>query len=221
MPAVQMYDLARAHIARGLNSGGVRILWNQFSTGSFVPMPYKAFETVFDQGWVKYDPFAEDCGPLYKLHRPDGKPIKRLSLSYKYAEENQVSFLHYPRIKSSLFQVSFKEIRYLHGMSALQSWLDFGSLVPANPAQYGCAKVASWNKSEVKFVTGVWVMFKYLPTHPQPCKRVTITGWMSVAHWNGHLFRIGETGDGIPDTDDIDERELANVAHDLTVQELD
>ena len=91
--------------------------------------------------------------------------------------------------------------------------------MPANPAQYGCAKVACWNKCEVKFVTGVWVMFKYLPLHPQPCKRVSITGWMSVAHWNGNLFRIGETGDGVPDIDD-DERELADIAHSLTLQEL-
>ena len=96
MPAVQMYDLARAHIARGLNSGGVRVLWNQFTTGPFIPMPYKGFDTVFDRGWIKYDPFAEDCGPMYTLHRPEGKPIKRTSLSYAYAEEHKVFSIHLP-----------------------------------------------------------------------------------------------------------------------------
>ena len=38
-------------------------------------------------------------------------------------------------------------------------------------------------------------MFKYQPSHPQPCKQIQIFGWMSVAHWNGSVFRVGEEGE--------------------------
>ena len=70
-------------------------------------------------------------------------------------------------------------------------------------------------------MTGVWVMFKYSPQHPQPCRRVRITGWMSVAHWNGTVFRLGETGDGVVDTDlTEDEQELAKLAHSLALEQL-
>ena len=117
--------------------------------------------------------------------------------------------------------MTFKEIRFLAGRKQLDAWLDFGSLVPSNPAQFGCAKCLSSSKSEVKFVTGVWVMFKYIPTHPQPCRRVQITGWMSVAHWNGTVYRLGETGDGVTDDLTEDDQELASLARSLALLEID
>ena len=43
-------------------------------------------------------------------------------------------------------------------------------------------------------MNAVWVCFKFNPTHTQPQKRLTLTGWMSTAHWNGKRFRSGEWG---------------------------
>ena len=57
-------------------------------------------------------------------------------------------------------------------------------------------------------------MFQFSPTQPQPCRRLRLIGWMSVAHWNGSEFRLGETGDGALDAEfeDDEEEELRNIA---------
>ena len=93
VPAVQFYDLARAHIARGLTAGGVRVLWNQFPTGSFVPLPYNAFRSVFADGWRKYNPFKPPVSQT--LARKEAKPKLKPSLSYAYSEEHKVSHVKF------------------------------------------------------------------------------------------------------------------------------
>ena len=56
IPANSIYDSARAMIAKGLSAGGLRILWDQFPTGKFTPLPYDAFKAIFGPGWKLYDP---------------------------------------------------------------------------------------------------------------------------------------------------------------------
>ena len=38
--------------------------------------------------------------------------------------------------------------------------------------------------------------------------RVRIFGWVSAVHWNGHKFRVGETGDGAGDDVELTEEEM-------------
>ena len=45
---------------------------------------------------------------------------------------------------------------------------------------------------EVKFVCAIWIMFSYEPGQVKPQDRLKLNGWMSTAHWNGHIFRSGE-----------------------------
>ena len=77
-------------------------------------------------------------------------------------------------------------------------------------ALHGCSKCLTTDGvGEVKFVSGVWVMFRFTPNHTQPCQRLKLVGWISVAHWNGSTFRLGESGDGVKDIDlSDDEMEL-------------
>ena len=54
--------------------------------------------------------------------------------------------------------------------------------------------------------------------------RVRIFGWVSAAHWNGHLFRVGERGDEVPDDFELTEeevqlREVATAAASLDMEE--
>ena len=66
---------------------------------------------------------------------------------------------------------------------------------------------------EVKFVSGVWIMFRFTPNHAQPCQRLKLVGWISVAVWNGSTFRLGEFGDGVDDSSlTDDEMELRALA---------
>ena len=87
IPTVQLYDEARAHISKGLSPGGVRLLWDQFPTGRFPPLPYLAFKQVFGFGWKKYDPWQP---PSCLLKHKQAKASKTKSLTYAYAEENKV-----------------------------------------------------------------------------------------------------------------------------------
>ena len=90
MPALQLYDLARAHVAKALSAGAIRVLWNQFPTGQFIPLPYLAFRTIFghEAGWKRYNPWNP---PLTLLERPQAKAKKQHSLSYEFSEHEQVS----------------------------------------------------------------------------------------------------------------------------------
>ena len=47
-------------------------------------------------------------------------------------------------------------------------------------------------QGEVKFVCAIWILFSYDPGQVKPQDRLKLNGWMSSAHWNGHLFRSGE-----------------------------
>ena len=70
-------------------------------------------------------------------------------------------------------------------------------------------------------MSGVWVMFSFAPKHPQPCYRYRLQGWMSTAHWNGTVFRIGETGDYVPASGSQDEDEkLAALVREIAQQAL-
>ena len=42
-------------------------------------------------------------------------------------------------------------------------------------------------------MTGIWVCFLFDPTQLQPQNRHRLFGWMSTAHWNGTVFRSGES----------------------------
>ena len=92
MPAMHVYDLARAHVARGITFGGVRVLWNQFSTGPFPPLPYNAFKAVFSEvfGWKKYNPFRPPTQLGAVLHRPEARAKKTRSLSFEHSFVHQV-----------------------------------------------------------------------------------------------------------------------------------
>ena len=76
---------------------------------------------------------------------------------------------------------------------------------------------------EVKFISGVWVMFRYTPNHPQPCQRLKLFGWISVSVWNGSTFRLGETGDAVNDVDltedELELRALARASAITTIAE--
>ena len=85
-----LYDMARAHVAKGLAAGGVRILWNQFPTGPFVPLPYLAFSQIFLHGWKFYKPWSP---PITLLNRPEAKARKVKCLTYEYAESHNVFYL--------------------------------------------------------------------------------------------------------------------------------
>ena len=91
IPANIMYDSARAIIAKGLTAGGLRILWDQFPTGKFPPLPYDAFKVVFGHGWERYDIWNPPTSNLKRLRRPEAKAKKAPSLSFAYSEANNVS----------------------------------------------------------------------------------------------------------------------------------
>ena len=94
VPATQMYDLARSHIASGLSAGSVRILWDQFPTGKLIPLPYSAFKSVFGPGWKRYKPWDP---PTQILMRREGMktPKKVTSLTFAHALEAQVIIYYF------------------------------------------------------------------------------------------------------------------------------
>ena len=171
-------------------------------------MPYHAFTTIFGHGWKTYDPFNR---PLAILNRPAAIPKKVNCLTYAYAESNEVwSFIITLRAIHIFVKVTFKEIRYITDAKDLQSWCDFGTLQPGNPSLLGSCKCLNSINGEIKFISGVWVMFLFQPCHPKPCKRVQIFGWLSTAHWNGSKFRVGEyTNDVELDQEEEELRDLS------------
>ena len=118
MPAMLVYDLARAHVARGITFGGVRVLWNQFSTSPFPPLPYLAFKAVFSEafGWKKYNTFHPPTEPGAVLHRPEARAKKDRSLSYDYSVKHMVcdhndcphllDFFRFPTRKSDTWRAA-------------------------------------------------------------------------------------------------------------------
>ena len=94
VPTIQLYNLARAHVARGLTAGGIRLLWDQFPTGSFIPLPYQAFRDVFRHGWKTYNPFNVTHLGQQTLNNRHATPRVLPSLSYEYSEANNVRLSH-------------------------------------------------------------------------------------------------------------------------------
>ena len=139
VPARQLYDHARAQILRGLIAGGVRILWDQFPTGKLFALQFPAFRAIFGPGWKRYRPWRPPVDEAVVLRRPEAQPKRTKSLSYQHALENQVQFHNLLNgIQYFTFiQLPYQEVRYLTGAHNLQSWCDFGSLLPANPALSG------------------------------------------------------------------------------------
>ena len=95
VPATQIYNDVRQHIAKGLNAGGIRILWHQFPLGKMAAMEYANFRYIFGSsvGWHKYRPHAPPQDPLLRLTRPEGRPgNKKPSLSFAQSQLKQVLF---------------------------------------------------------------------------------------------------------------------------------
>ena len=193
VPARTLYDAARAQIARALGAGGLRILWDQFPIGKLFPLGYEPFKYVFGPGWKRYKPWSPPLEQTSLLKRPEALFRKNKALSYDYAVLKNVrsSF-----ITSAIYlkqtQLPFKEIRYLVGSDALQQWCDFGSLQPASPNLSGASKCMDSDLGEVKSVIGIWICFAFDPMQVQPQNRFKLYGWMSAAHWNGEMWRVGE-----------------------------
>ena len=193
VPARVLYDSARAQIARALGAGGLRIIWDQFPIGKLFPLEYPAFKFIFGPGWKRYKPWSPPPETTSILRRPEATFRKNKSLSFEYSVLNKVQFycassqLIYPAN-----QLPFKEIRYLVGAHNLQQWCDFGSLQPANPCLSGSSKCMDADLGEVKTVIGIWVCFSFDPKQLQPQNRFKLFGWISAAHWNGDVWRVGE-----------------------------
>ena len=77
---------------------------------------------------------------------------------------------------------------------------------------------------EVKSVIGIWVCFAFDPMQVQPQNRFKLYGWLSAAHWNGEVWRVGEEcvsrrggGPGLT----AEELQLKDLAEELKVEMLD
>ena len=95
VPALTVYDTARAHIAKGLCSGGLRLLWSQFPTGKLPSMDYAAFRTIFARrvGWKLYKPWDPPLDSALHLNRPEVRDKKVKSLSYEFSALSKVRII--------------------------------------------------------------------------------------------------------------------------------
>ena len=73
VPANQLYDDIRAHISKGLNTGGLRFLWDQFTLGKMAPVQYSAFTQIFGKqvGWRLFKPWRLPKDVSMRLRRPE------------------------------------------------------------------------------------------------------------------------------------------------------
>ena len=92
VPALTVYDTARAHIAKGLCSGGLRLLWSQFPTGKLPSMDYDAFRKIFARrvGWKLYKPWDPPLDSTLHLNRPEMRDKRQKSLSYAFSALSKV-----------------------------------------------------------------------------------------------------------------------------------
>ena len=167
IPASQLYDLARAHIASGLTAGGVRVLWDQFPTGKLIPVPYDAFRTLFGPGWKRYKPWDP---PFQVLMRPEGmKPPGRKipSLTFAHALEAQVIYqCHFVYILHIISR--FPTRRFVTLLVAITSKTGW-TLVPFGQATRLFMDVASASiltQVRSNLCRGCGLCFRFLPNTP-------------------------------------------------------
>ena len=93
VPANQVYDDVRERVSKGLNTGGLRFLWDQFPLGKMAPMQYSAFTQIFQKevGWRLFKPWKLPADASLRLRHTEAKFKKSPSLSFAQSELKQAS----------------------------------------------------------------------------------------------------------------------------------